>query len=219
MVAAWQLDARSSSLGVTASESRFKTLTLDDLCKEKITYATHKYLFFKFHHDHRSTMRTCRSLLLSFLCLARLLEPSTAFVSLQRSALISVTKASTASSSSKLNSFGDFKGIAKFFQPDKQDAKPIRPKYETVIIEPDFRVGGLFLAFGGLLDTIPYIQLFVGPFVTLLGVLFVVQGFRVRFIFDNEALELATVGDSKGELKSSGENIVVGKYLYIYVWF
>lgn len=117
-----------------------------------------------------------------------------------------------ASSSSARHSFGDLKGIAEFFKPKQaQDLKPVKPKFETVIIEPDYRVGALFLALGGLLDTVPYVQLFLGPFITLLGVLFVVQASRIRFIFDEDSIELLNKGEKAGELTSSGENIVVGE--------
>lgn len=80
------------------------------------------------------------------------------------------------------------------------------PQYEPVVIEPDFRVAGAFLALGGLLDTIPYIQLFLGLPVTALGILFLVQTFRIRFIFDaDNNLELVM-----GDGSSTGENVVVG---------
>ena len=91
----------------------------------------------------------------------------------------------------------------------KEEEAPV--VFEPVVIDPDFRVSLLFLAVGGLLDLIPYIQLTLGPFVTLLGLLFLVQTFRLRFIFDETSFELATVQSADGtELGSSGENVVVG---------
>ena len=75
-----------------------------------------------------------------------------------------------------------------------------------VVINPDYKLAAIFLALGALLDTIPYLQLLPGPFVTLLGVLFAVQATRIRFTFDREAFELK-IGD---DLEGSGENIVVG---------
>jgi Protein of unknown function (DUF3119) len=89
-------------------------------------------------------------------------------------------------------------------------------KYENVIIDPDFRVAALFLCLGFILDTIPYIQLTLGPIVTLLGVLFLVQTFRIRFVFDEtNNFELKTVtpftaNDDISFLQQSGENVVVG---------
>ena len=115
-------------------------------------------------------------------------------------------------STSALQSFGDLKGIAEFFKPkQKDDIKPVKPKFDTVLIDPDYRVGALFLALGGLLDTVPYIQLTLGPFITLLGVLFFVQATRIRFIFDEDSIELLNKGQQPGEFTSSGDNIVVGK--------
>lgn len=113
----------------------------------------------------------------------------------------------------RLYGFGsDIKGVFDFLKnpTSDEDKESIEPKFETVVIDPDFRVAALFLVLGGVLDTIPYIQLTLGPLVTLLGVLFLVQTFRIRFVFDETSIELATVGGEEGELKTSGENIVVG---------
>ena len=114
-----------------------------------------------------------------------------------------------------LGTFGDLKGltqgISDLFKSTDDDEKSIEPRSETVVIDPDFRVAALFLSLGLVLDLIPYIQLTLGPAVTLLGVLFLVQTFRIRFVFDESALELVTrsADDSDG-LKSSGENVLVG---------
>jgi hypothetical protein len=118
----------------------------------------------------------------------------------------------TAPTLTALKSFGDLKGIADLFSPKKiNDSKKPVIQYDTVVIEPDFRCAALFLVAGAFLDTIPYIQFTLGLFVTLLGVLFLVQTFRIRFIFNQDnVFELATVGDKTGELRTSGENIVVG---------
>jgi len=114
-------------------------------------------------------------------------------------------------SSTRLYGFGDLKGLAQLFNPaGKGDEKPLEPKFETVVIEPDFRCAAIFLALGVLLDVIPYIQFLLGIPVTLLGFLVLYQTFRSRFLFDEVALELATVGGVAGELVSSGENVVVG---------
>jgi hypothetical protein len=91
-----------------------------------------------------------------------------------------------------------------------------QPTYENVVIEPDYRIPILFLGAGILLDFIPYIQLTLGPFITLLGVLFFVQSFRIRFVFtDDNKFELKTVSpltkqDSADGLQDSGENVIVG---------
>ena len=75
-----------------------------------------------------------------------------------------------------------------------------------VVVEPDYKLAGIFLGAGILLDTIPYVQLTFGPLVTLLGILFAVQATRIRFTFDNEAFELKMGED----LRDTGDNIVVG---------
>lgn len=88
-----------------------------------------------------------------------------------------------------------------------------KPVYETVVIDQDFRVARLFLALGVALDFVPYIQWTLGPLVTALGFLFLVQSFRIRFVFDDEnCLELKTAlrGSAATELGDSGENPVVG---------
>jgi Protein of unknown function (DUF3119) len=101
----------------------------------------------------------------------------------------------------KLNGFN-----FDFFKP--KVAEPVIPKFEAVTIEPDLRIAGVFLTLGIVLDFVPYIQLILGPFVTLLGILFLVQTFRLRFVFDEDNnLELQTTTSPD---KSSGENIVVG---------
>ena len=72
----------------------------------------------------------------------------------------------------------------------------------AVSIDRDFRLAGIFLAAGIVLDQIPWIQLTLGPIVTLLGILFLVQTFRVEFICGESAFELGgTIED---------ENVVVG---------
>jgi Protein of unknown function (DUF3119) len=88
-----------------------------------------------------------------------------------------------------------------------------KPVYETVVIDPDFRVAGLFLGLGVALDCIPYLQLLLGPLVTVLGALFVFQAFRIRFVFDednNFELKTTALLSASEELRDSGENVVVG---------
>jgi len=132
------------------------------------------------------------------------------------------TTSSTASSSVLRESkspFDAISGIGEVFQkeigslfqsrskvPEKEKEKP---KLPDVVIEPDFRLASFFLVGGILLDTIPYIQFTLGPLVTLLGLLFLVQTFRVRLCFDKEAFSLL-VSDKSGDLDDTGENIVVG---------
>ncbi|XP_038889449.1 uncharacterized protein LOC120079360 [Benincasa hispida] len=75
---------------------------------------------------------------------------------------------------------------------------------ETVIPDPDYRIPIILLgAAGGLAYTdnlLPAVP------IGLLGLLLLVQATRVRFVFDNEALEVK-IGD---QLEDSGENAFVG---------
>jgi len=80
------------------------------------------------------------------------------------------------------------------------------PALPDVVIDPDFTLAGIFLTLGVLLDTVPYVQLTLGPLVTLLGVLFLVQTFRVRFAFTEDSFQLK-MGD---DLEDIGENKIVG---------
>ncbi|CAK8563402.1 unnamed protein product [Lathyrus sativus] len=83
-------------------------------------------------------------------------------------------------------------------------AKKSRVIRETVIPEPDYRIPIVLLGFaGGLVYTdnlIPAVP------VGLLGLLLLFQTTRVRFVFDDEALEVK-IGD---QLDESGENAFVG---------
>jgi len=75
-----------------------------------------------------------------------------------------------------------------------------------VIIGKDFRLSAIFLLGGLLLDNIPYLQLTLGPIVTLLGVLFLVQTFRLNFVCDDNAFSLQDTTNKD----NVGENVVVG---------
>jgi hypothetical protein len=75
---------------------------------------------------------------------------------------------------------------------------------DEVIINRDFRVAGIFLALGLLLDTFPILKFTLGPLITALGVLFLVQTFRLSFVCDDQAFSL------QNTLKESGENVIVG---------
>ncbi|KAJ3692239.1 hypothetical protein LUZ60_012589 [Juncus effusus] len=81
--------------------------------------------------------------------------------------------------------------------------KPV-VKRETVIPEPDYR---LPIAFLGIAGGFAYTDnLLAAAPVGLLGLLLLFQTTRVRFVFDDEALEVK-VGD---QLDESGENVFVG---------
>ena len=79
---------------------------------------------------------------------------------------------------------------------------------EVVVMDKDFRLSAIFLALGLILDRIPYLQLFLGPLVTALGVLFLVQTFRVNFVCDGTTFSVQNA--SKEGDDAINENIVVG---------
>ncbi|KNA11394.1 hypothetical protein SOVF_135350 [Spinacia oleracea] len=79
-----------------------------------------------------------------------------------------------------------------------------KTKRETVVPDPDYRIPIVLLgATGALVYTD---NLLAAVPVGLLGLLLLVQATRVRFVFDDEALEVK-VGS---ELKESEENVFVG---------
>lgn len=97
------------------------------------------------------------------------------------------------------------KEIGSLFNGAKVEKKQEKPKLPDVVVASDYKLGLIWLAGGIALDTIPYLQLTLGPLVTALGVLFLVQTSRIRFTFDQNNFELRT-----GELEETGENIIVG---------
>lgn len=85
----------------------------------------------------------------------------------------------------------------------------VKETFPPVVTEQDFKLAAIFLtlALGLVFEPfVPYVPFVLGGPVTLLGVLFLVQTFRVRFVFTDDAFELK-MGD---DLKDTGENIVVG---------
>ena len=125
-------------------------------------------------------------------------------------AFVTPTPQRAAVSSSSLNGVldGEFKAISDTFSNIFAPPAPKEKvqKLPDVVIDPSFKLGGIFLTLGVALDFIPYIQLTLGPLVTLLGLLFLVQTTRVRFCFDGDAFELR-MGD---KLEDIGENVIVG---------
>jgi hypothetical protein len=136
-------------------------------------------------------MTTARSV--SFLLLAIAVATTNAFIVTlpKRSALLTTARAQPVQS---------FKPLLQSSSSSLRAASAD----EEVVINKDFRLAGIFLALGILLDNIPWIQFTLGPLVTLLGVLFLVQTFRVSFVCSSSAFELQNGG------KEPGENVVVG---------
>lgn len=145
------------------------------------------------------------------LALAATAAPTTAFTPTARSTSSSSITTTTSTSLKEGNS--PFDALTSMFSQKEGVAAakvPVKPSFPDVVVEPDYKLGIIFLTGGILLDLVPYIQLTLGPLVTLLGVLFVVQTSRIRFLFDSEAFELRTSGtDEDGNLQKTGENIVV----------
>ncbi|GJT14684.1 guanine nucleotide-binding protein-like 3-like protein [Tanacetum coccineum] len=92
--------------------------------------------------------------------------------------------------------------ITSLFSLGKKKAKAI--KRETIVPEPDYRIPIVFLGLAGGL--VYQDNLIAAAPVGLLGLLLLFQTTRVRFVFDDEALEVK-VGK---ELEESGENVFVG---------
>eukprot|EP00591_Stephanopyxis_turris_P001022 CAMPEP_0195521194 /NCGR_PEP_ID=MMETSP0794_2-20130614/18199_1 /TAXON_ID=515487 /ORGANISM="Stephanopyxis turris, Strain CCMP 815" /LENGTH=239 /DNA_ID=CAMNT_0040650701 /DNA_START=52 /DNA_END=771 /DNA_ORIENTATION=- len=122
-----------------------------------------------------------------------------------RKPLVSQAYIKTSSSSSQL-------GVSNFLDNfnfgKKEEVKEVIPELPDVVIDADYKLAAAFLSAGVLMDTIPYVQLLPGPIVTALGVLFLIQTTRIRFVFDKDSFELKT--GSPTTLKDAGENIIVG---------
>ncbi|CAE7031806.1 unnamed protein product [Symbiodinium sp. CCMP2456] len=93
--------------------------------------------------------------------------------------------------------------VSRQFFGESQSSQP------AVVIKEDYTLAAVFSAVGIALCTLPYLGFGLGALITVLGILFFVQAGRVRFVFDNEAFELRTLGNAE-ELEKPGENIVVG---------
>jgi hypothetical protein len=74
----------------------------------------------------------------------------------------------------------------------------------VVYINPDFRLSSIFLVGAIVFAQLPYLKFVLAPIAGLLGILFLVQTFRLKFVCDSEAFELLNTS------KESGENILVG---------
>lgn len=153
--------------------------------------------------------------------LAVLATPINAFSSPSSQGRHTSSRATTSSLGESKSPFDALSGIGETFQKEiggllqpkeksSSSKKESKPQIPDVVIDPDYKLAGIFLVAGVLLDLVPYIQLTLGPLVTLLGILFLVQTARIRFCFDATAFELRTSGvDETGNLQRTGENIVV----------
>mmetsp|Transcript_55333 Transcript_55333/g.59948 ORF Transcript_55333/g.59948 Transcript_55333/m.59948 type:complete len:212 (+) Transcript_55333:28-663(+) len=120
--------------------------------------------------------------------------------------MTSITTTTKSSTTILRENNNPFAFIGDIFNPKQAEEAVAVPQYEPVTIDNDFRVAGLFLVVGGLFDFIPYLQVSLGPILTVLGLLFLVQGFLVTFQFnENNELELLSGGK-----KEVGENKIVG---------
>eukprot|EP00262_Sarcandra_glabra_P002244 TRINITY_DN1250_c0_g1_i1.p1 TRINITY_DN1250_c0_g1~~TRINITY_DN1250_c0_g1_i1.p1 ORF type:complete len:213 (-),score=24.26 TRINITY_DN1250_c0_g1_i1:209-847(-) len=95
------------------------------------------------------------------------------------------------------HSYGNFGMVASVVGRKSQ-------KRGTIIPDPDYRIPVALLGFSGVL--VYQDNLLPAATVGLLGLLLLFQTTRVRFVFDEEALEVK-VGE---QLQESGENVFVG---------
>ncbi|KAJ7560828.1 hypothetical protein O6H91_03G001300 [Diphasiastrum complanatum] len=112
------------------------------------------------------------------------------------------------------STFGPMTSTIKSAGPSSQARRPSgvhaivtkrsESKTETIVPDPDYRVAITLL--GAATALIATDNLLPAAPIGLLGLLLLVQTSRVRFVFDNEALEVK-VGAS---LQESGENVFVG---------
>jgi len=103
--------------------------------------------------------------------------------------------------------FGKHGSVASIGSSSSTSALKMASGNDQVVIDKDFRLSAIFLGAGLLLDQILYIQLTLGPIVTLLGILFLVQTFRLDFVCDDSTFSLQDITTEDNEV---GENIVVG---------
>ena len=118
-----------------------------------------------------------------------------------------ITKSGYSSSSAAFAKISSATGIGSWSRASSELKMASGGAGDEVIIEKDFRLSAIFLSGGLLLDQIPYLQVTLGPIVTLLGILFLVQTFRLNFVCDDSTFFLQ---DTSKEEASIGENIVVG---------
>jgi len=96
----------------------------------------------------------------------------------------------------------------RFFANPFEEPPP--PPEPPVVIKEDYTIAAVFLGFGAILSTtLPFAGFGLGAFIFLLGVLFFIQAGRVRFVFDEEAFEVKTLGNNEN-LDDIGENFAVG---------
>ncbi|KAH0448129.1 hypothetical protein IEQ34_021929 [Dendrobium chrysotoxum] len=95
------------------------------------------------------------------------------------------------------HSHGSFAPIASMLERKAE-------KRKTVIPDPDFRIPIVLLGLAG--GFVYQDKLLPAATTGLLGLLLLVQATRVRFVFDEEALEVR-IGE---QLQESGENVFVG---------
>lgn len=90
------------------------------------------------------------------------------------------------------------------FSANTQLLAASEPNDEVVYIDRDFRLSSIFLFGAFVFAQIPIIKFILAPLAGLLGVLFLVQTFRLKFVCDSEAFQLFNTS------QESGENILVG---------
>lgn len=83
-------------------------------------------------------------------------------------------------------------------------------KKEVVVVPRDYRLSLLFTSIGAALDTVPYAQITIGPLLTLIGILFLVQTIKLRFVLSGDEFSIQQIQTGSDALISSGDNVIVG---------
>eukprot|EP00814_Leptocylindrus_danicus_P008242 CAMPEP_0116026196 /NCGR_PEP_ID=MMETSP0321-20121206/13659_1 /TAXON_ID=163516 /ORGANISM="Leptocylindrus danicus var. danicus, Strain B650" /LENGTH=242 /DNA_ID=CAMNT_0003498853 /DNA_START=80 /DNA_END=808 /DNA_ORIENTATION=+ len=118
--------------------------------------------------------------------------------------------------SSSLNPFQSF--IGNLFPTETKEI-PEKPKIPDFVCDSDYKLGVVFVAIGAVILGFSAAVEHGSPSIlggvaatlhALLGSLFLVQAYRIRFVFDETSFELKNVDSDSDELNDSGENFVVG---------
>lgn len=121
----------------------------------------------------------------------------------------------TQQESSSTNPFQSF--IGNLFPAKTKEVEPEKPKIPDFTCDSDYKLGVVFVAIGAVILAFSAAVEHGSPSIlggvaatlhALLGSLFLVQAYRIRFVFDETSFELKNVGSD--DLTDSGENFVVG---------
>ncbi|KAJ8603221.1 hypothetical protein CTAYLR_003847 [Chrysophaeum taylorii] len=86
----------------------------------------------------------------------------------------------------------------------------VREASTNYVAPQDYRLSVWLTALGLGLDQVPYAQYSIGPFLTIAGLLFLLQTVRLRFVCDKDSFRILQTSSFKEALISSGENVIIG---------